>query len=104
MSLRQFDVVPNVDVPTGAAYPLLLVLQSDRLEQFVSRIVAPLAPASDTQGIGRMLPQVTVDGENYIVMLPSLFTIINPTVASVGTVEADRDSILAALGLIFSSV
>jgi hypothetical protein len=103
VSLRQFDVVPNPSLRTRATHPYFVVLQSDLLEDFATRIVAPLIPPAKIKYLEKLLPQVKVGGKNYVVAIPDLGPIpaklLKPAVANL---ETERYRLLAALDLLFT--
>ena len=103
VSLRQFDVFPNPSPRTRAENPYFVVLQSDRLERFATRIVAPLITPAKIQFLEHLLPEVVVEGEPYVIAIPDLGPIpakmLQPAVANL---EAERYNILGAIDMLFT--
>ena len=65
MPMAQFDAYDNPNVAQRAAFPYLVVLQSDQLDQFSTRFVMPLARSSLLTAAGprRLAQTVDVGGE-----------------------------------------
>jgi hypothetical protein len=51
---------------------LVIVLQSERIDQIRSIIVAPLRPAQTNLEIEKLMPRIAVSGKPYIVLMPLL--------------------------------
>jgi toxin CcdB len=103
VALRQFDVFPNPSPRSRADHPYFVVLQSDRLERFATRIVAPLIAPAKLKYLERLLPLVEVKGKPYVIAIPDLGPIpaklLQPAVANL---ESERYRILGALDLLFT--
>lgn len=103
VSLRQFDVFPNPSPRTRAEHPYFVILQSDRLERFATRIVAPLIAPAKIKFLEHLLPVVTVKGKSYVIAIPDLAPIpakmLQPAVANL---ESERFRILGAIDLLFT--
>ena len=63
--VAQFDAYDNPNVAQRAAFPYLVVLQSDQLDQFSTRLVMPLARSSLLTATGprRLGQTVDIGGE-----------------------------------------
>ena len=63
--MAQFDAYPNPSAQQRAVFPYYVVLQSDQLDQFSTRMVMPLArpSAPPAPGPRRLAQTVTVAGE-----------------------------------------
>ena len=105
VSLRQFDVFPNPSPRTRAEHPYFVILQSDRLDRFATRVVAPLIAPTRFQFLERLLPEVTVKGKPYVIAIPDIAPIpvkmLQPAVANL---ESERYRILAAIDLLFTGI
>lgn len=94
----QFDVYRLSDKT------LVVILQSDIVNAFKSRLVAPLVPA---QKAGRVLrglnPMIEVSQQNYVLM-PQLAGAIavSELVTHIGSLAYKRDEIIRALDLLFT--
>jgi toxin CcdB len=64
--MRQFDVYANPNVPQRAAFPYLVVLQSEHLDDYSTRLVMPLATQPPSGSLPNRLSQrVEIDGDMY---------------------------------------
>jgi len=103
--MRQFDVVKNANPTTRAAYPYLLILQSDLLGTLVSRVVAPLVPLESLpRGAATVLNPVMQipDGEHVLLTQQMsgvpLSSLKGPAIC---TLAGRRDEILSAVDQVF---
>jgi toxin CcdB len=80
-----------------------MILQSDLADTARERVVAPLAPrAAMPPFAGQLLPVVTVLGNSYATLVPSLTTMAVADLRHpVGNLAGDRDRIMAALDYLF---
>jgi toxin CcdB len=105
VSLRQFDVFPNPSPRTRAEHPYFVVLQSDRLDRFATKIVAPLIAPTKIQFLEHLLPEVLVKRKPYVIAIPDMapfpVKLLQPAVANL---ESERYRILAALDLVFVGI
>jgi toxin CcdB len=104
--IRQFDVVMNPDPLETAHRPYLINLQSDLISELRSIVVAPLVPRERMKGAQRLNPVVTVEGSDYWLATHELFAIdqrvLNHT--PVANLSNDRDTIIAALDIVFTGI
>jgi len=108
--MTQFDVFPNPSRTSRSGYPLLVVLQTELSAASAERVIAPLAPwgAAQTPAgkwSGRLAPKVSVDGEDYAVLVQSMQSV--PTRILVGRVASLSDyraPIQSAIDLLFFGV
>lgn len=106
--MAQFSVHRNRNAATKARFPLLLDVQTDLLKDLATRVVIPLAPASESarrSAIEALTPLCTVEGKRYLLIAPQLAGIaakeLGPPVADLSN---DRQSILGALNLLFTGI
>ncbi|AXK81652.1 plasmid maintenance protein CcdB [Pseudolabrys taiwanensis] len=100
--LRQFDIVVNPDAQEAQIRPYLVILQSNLLSGLASIIVAPLIARERMAGAQRLNPIVTVAGREYWLATHELFAVDRRVLrAAVGSISERRDSIIAAIDLIF---
>jgi toxin CcdB len=100
--MPQFDVFRN---SRSAAYPLLVDLQADIHGRLTTRIVIPLMALTRFGGqpLTRLTPLVTVGGDDYVAMFPSLVAVPKTSLgALVGSLAADRTTLIAALDLLIT--
>ncbi len=101
--MRQFDVVRNANPATRAAYPYLLILQSDLLGDLSSRVVAPLLPISTLARASVLNPILSLpEGDCVLIVqqmaaLP-LASLKEPVLVNLA---AYRNEILAAVDRVF---
>jgi len=72
--MPQFAVYRNKNLRNRALFPLLVDVQSDLLQDLETRLVIPLSNAFALQDfpLAYLTPQVTLDGERYLLMTPQL--------------------------------
>ena len=96
--MSRFDLFAASD---GVGY--ILDLQSDFLEHYNTRVVAPVVPASDYDGAAKGLnPTVMIGAAPFVVQTHFLAAV--PAAAlkdQVGTLEAYGDDITRALDMLF---
>lgn len=87
------------------AAPLVLDVQSDILSDLKSRVVVPLAPASEAgkEELPRLKPRIGVEGKDYILMTTDIAALpVGRLGEHVANVEAEfRDEITKALDFLF---
>ncbi len=102
---RQFDVFRNPDSETNETHPFLIVLQSDAISEVDTRVVAPLVSPRTIKFFERLLPLVTVHGDQYVIAVPDMVAIpvseIGPPVANL---ETERYRISSAIDLVFTGI
>lgn len=107
MVARRFDVFENPSRRESKAFPYVLVLQSELLDDMTTRVVAPLTPVAMLHGkpVARLHPRVEVDGEHYVVYIHLIGTLpaqkLNRRVAHLGEQHHD---FVAALDHLFSGI
>jgi toxin CcdB len=103
--VQQFDVVENLSPLTRVRYPFAVVLQHDRISTFTLLVVAPLTAASPSLARTRLDPSVNIGGREYVVIIEELAGVQRKTLGRVvGSVEADRYAIVAALDMLFTGI
>ncbi len=103
MATRQFDVFDNPILRARRDLPFVMILQSDLADTAHERVVAPLAPrAAMPPFAGQLLPVVTVMGNAYAVLVPSLTTMpVADLRHPIVNLAGERDWIMAALDYLF---
>lgn len=100
--MPQFDVFRSL---RSTAYPLLVDLQADVHSKLTTRIVVPLMTLTRFAGqpLTRLTPVLTVRGEDYVAMLPSLIAVPKASLGElVGSLAAQRATLIAALDLLIT--
>lgn len=101
--MSQFDIYENPLSRMRPIYPLVVVLQSDRVDYAHGRIAAPLASSSGREKPeGRLAPIVAIEGEHFVVLIPEMAP-LPPNVLrrARGNLSAYRQQILAAIDCLF---
>ena len=105
--MRQFGVYRNRSDRTGAAYPLLLNVQSDLIAETGTRVVVPMVPLGGPHPppMSALAPVLDVAGTPHVLVVPLLAA---TDVADLGAEEADlareRAAILSAIDLLISGI
>lgn len=105
--MRQFHVYKNRNAATRAAYPLLLNIQSDLIEESGTRVVIPLVPAARARQavMSSLMPVIAIKGKPQLLMVPLLAAV---ELADLGAEDADladqRSTIMAALDFLVSGI
>jgi len=102
--MRQFDIVANPFPRSRERQPFLVTLQSDLLMCSLDTVVvAPLEPASSGTFADRLNPRVDVDGQPFVLVAQELVTVRKSVLGSPrGSIAGARDSVIAALDLLFT--
>jgi toxin CcdB len=102
--MKQFDVVANPFSRSRERQPLLVALQCDLLVRSLDTVVvAPLERASTGTFVDRLNPRVEVDGEPFVLIAQELVTVRKSALGNArGSVGAERDTIIAALDVLFT--
>jgi toxin CcdB len=102
---RQFDVFLNPDRSNAEDHPYLIVLQSNRLSDLDTCVVAPLLRAKTIKLFERLLPEVLIDGVKFKIAIPDLGAFPPHLIsAPIANLESERYRIVAAIDLVFTGV
>ena len=104
--MAQFGIYTNPVTRARRLFPYVVVLQSEVADTGDERIIAPLVARSRVPGTtGKLMPHVTIEDSEYIVLVPRLGAV---RVADLrdphGSLGAFRDVIVAALDHLFLGV
>ncbi len=104
--MPQFDVFRNSTSRSSDNIPYLVDVQADVLATLNSRVVIPLyRAAAIPRPISTLQPTFTVEGESVVMSTRELAGVpMHALGGRVGTLAADRASIIAALDLLFTGV
>lgn len=103
--VQQFDIVENLNPVTRGRYPLVVILQHDRVSTFSALVVAPLTEASPALSATRLHPSIQIDSRNLVVIAEELAAVHRRTLGRViGSAESNRYDIIAALDLLFTGI
>ncbi len=103
--MAQFDVFPTPDPTNPPDQPFVVVLQHDHLADLASVIVAPLMRAQARMPIARLMPTVTIDGEEFVIVAPDMGAVSRRLLKEpVANLAAYRDDIVQALDRLFTGL
>jgi toxin CcdB len=103
--VAQFSVYRNKNPRTKATFPLLVDVQSDLLELLITRVVIPLTktPAITRKPVTHITPEVTFEGEKYVLMTPQLAGINRADLGPLaGSLAPERQTILSAVDFLLT--
>ena len=104
--MTQFEVFANPIVRARPIYPFVVVLQADVARGGRERAVAPVAPRAAFPLIsGRLTPIMSIERNEFVLLVTSLTTIPLQNLSRAITSFADRrDDIFAAIDYLFFGV
>jgi toxin CcdB len=104
--MRQFEVFANPIVRARRSYPFVVVLQADVARGGRERAVAPVAPRAAFPAIsGRLTPIMTIDRNEFVLLVTSLTTVpVRSLGRAVASLADRRDDIFAAIDYLFFGV
>lgn len=103
--MKQFAVYRNKNPRTRAAFPLLVDVQSDLLEDLQTRVVIPLtkAAALTKKPLANLTPGLTFEGDDYVLMTPLLAGVARTELGTgIGSLADERHTILAAMDFLLT--
>jgi toxin CcdB len=104
MTIRQFDVFAN-PTRTRAEQPFLICVQHKDLDHLPTRLVAPLATQQVVRTASRLNPMLTVGGKEVFLVPQNLSPIALRFLREpAGSLEQDRDRIIAAVDMLMTGV
>jgi toxin CcdB len=98
--LPQFTVYRNKNARSKGAFPLLVDVQSDLLEDLQTRVVIPLSKvaALTKRPVSQLTPMIEFEDASYVLVTPQLAGIARSELGSAtGSLATSRDTILAAM-------
>ena len=104
--MTQFEVFANPVARARASYPFVVALQTDLARGSRERAVAPVAPRASFPAIGgRLTPIVTIERDEFVLLLTSVTTIpVQDLGTAVASVADRRNDILAAIDYLFFGI
>jgi toxin CcdB len=103
--VAQFGVFRNKNARTKATFPYLVDVQSDLLEPLNTRVVIPMtkAAALTRKPVSHLTPEVTFNGDRYVLMTPQLAGIGRAELgAHAGTLVDERHTIMSAIDFLLT--
>jgi toxin CcdB len=105
--MAQFKAYENPNRATKKAYPYLLDIQSDMLDELRSTIVIPLCPTNlgGKAAITKLCPILEIDGINYIALTQQIAGIDRKALGKeVCDLAQYRSEIISALDFVISGI
>jgi len=105
--VAQFDVYVNPSKQTRNAYPFILNIQNELIENIATRIVVPLVIAKkfSNEEMKGLTPRIEFEGTDLLIMIPQIASM--PTRAlkePIGTLFHLRDEIISALDFAITGI
>ena len=105
--MGQFSVFKNKNPRSKTAFPFLVDVQSNLLDELQTRAVIPLskAPELAKKPISMLSPLIEVQGHKYVLLTPQLAGIsLSDLGAEVTNIAEYRDAVLAALDCLITGI
>ncbi len=104
--MKQFDVFKNSNPASSRVVPLLLLVQSDLLDDFPTRVVAPLVrPSSLSLPATRLNPTFKIESESLTMLTQQLGAVPKRSLkVRVGSLERHRTEIISAIDFLLGGV
>lgn len=103
--MGQFTIYRNKNPRSKSAFPLLVDVQSDVLEDLHTRVVIPLTKASALakKPLAHLTPVLAFDGEDYVLMTPQLAGLARAELGvAIGSLANERQAIVAAMDFLLT--
>ncbi len=101
--IRQFDVFGNPSLSSAAAFPFVVVLQSNWVAETSSVIVAPLVEPDRAKTLARLYPEFEVEGRRFALAVTDLAAIKRSLLMRrITSLDGQRDRIIVALDMLFT--
>ncbi len=99
----QFDLIRNTTGYRERAVPCFVIVQSDLIHDIQTKVVIPLHRPSTYTPVPRLNPVFEIDGDRLTLMTQEIVglerSMIGPTI---GSIDAHRDNIIAAIDFLIS--
>ena len=105
--MAQFAVHKNKNPRTRSIFPFLVDVQSDPLDPLNTRVVIPLskAVALAKKPVSNLMPVLTFDGEDYVLVTPQLAGVARSDLgAQAGSLLDERAKIIAAIDFLLMGI
>jgi toxin CcdB len=103
--MAQFDVFVNPVVGARRAYPFVVALQSNFVQNERDQIVAPLVPVGSPKVISRLTPIVALNGSEHMVLVPALTSMqFRDLLKPHASLASVRGELLGAIDYLFFGV
>ncbi len=105
--MAQFDVYENPSKVSKTAYPYILDMQCDLIDNLATRIVVPLGVFSQfkNEQMKGLTPKVSFEGKDLLILIPQLTSVSCKSLKKpVGTIAHLRDEIISALDFAITGI
>lgn len=105
--MAQFDVYVNPSKQTKNAYPFILDIQNELIEDIATRIVVPLGKAKEfsNEEMKGLTPRIEFEGTDLLIMIPQIASMPARTLKEpIGTLLHLRDEIISALDFAITGI
>jgi len=103
--MAQYDVYRIPRATARSDIPYLLDLQSDLLDEFATRIVAPLMLEGTIERVGRLHPIFTVEGLRVVLATDRLAAVQRRDLGNaITSLDAHHSDIIAAIDILWTGV
>lgn len=105
--MAQFDVYENSSKNSRKAYPFILDIQHNLIEDIATRIVAPLGDARHfkNEELKGLTPKVEFDGKELLILIPQIASMNTKSLKDpIGSLSHLREEIISALDLAITGI
>jgi len=105
--MAQFDLYKNPNKASRKAYPFILDIQCDLIDNIATRIVVPLALYSKLKNeeMKGLTPKVSFEDRDLLILIPQLASMPAKLLKNpVGSLSYLRDEIISALDLAITGI
>ncbi|WP_373088892.1 CcdB family protein [Zhongshania sp.] len=104
--MKQFDLYENTDPDSRGTYPFFVDVQTGLLEQLNSRVVIPIAPATNAKLFpANLCPIFEIDNKQYALLTHQITTVSASFLARrQGSLLLNREQIIAALDFLLMGI
>ncbi len=105
--MSQFDVYVNPSKQTKSAYPFILDIQNELIEDIATRIVVPLGIATKfrNEEMKGLTPSIVFEGADLLIMIPQIASMPARALKEpIGTLSHLRDEIISALDFAITGI
>ncbi len=105
--MAQFDVYVKPSKQTRNAYPFILDIQNELIEDIVTRIVVPLGIAEkfNNEELKGLTPRIEFEGTDLLIVIPQIASMPARALKEpIGTLLHLRDEIISALDFAITGI
>ena len=105
--MTQFDVYPNPSKATRQAYPYLVDVQNNIIEDLDTRLVVPLTPLASHPSMlmKKLTPEIYIDGKAHLFMTPQMASVPKDILKKpIGTLVGSRSVMIDAIDFMIMGI